>query len=100
MARMSRWFAMFLAVVALNVLTSAPAWAGCHTSCTSVQPPACLGCGFLIYSNVMCVRGDCNFCTEDYCSAALPQPVDRLATSPAEGKPAPKVTVQVLAPRS
>lgn len=96
----TRGFAVFLTLLVLSAVAPGPAQAGCHTSCTSVQPPACLGCGFLIYSNVMCIRGDCNFCTEDYCSAALPTPIDQLATSPEQAKPAPRVTVQLLTPRS
>jgi hypothetical protein len=95
-----RIFVFFMAFLGLSAAVTRPAVAGCHTSCTSVQPPGCLGCGFLIYSNVICLRGDCNFCTEDYCSVALPVPSDRLATSPETVNPVPRVTVEVLVPRS
>lgn len=72
-----------LLVVALFVfaLCSPPSAqaAGCHTACNLTIPPDCLGCGFLMFGNVMCLRLGCNLCEEESCSVALPVASDQLA---------------------
>jgi hypothetical protein len=67
-------FALVLVVGCLMVWSSAPVQAaGCHTGCTLTVPPDCLGCGFLAFSNVFCLRAGCNTCYEDSCSFIVMQ---------------------------
>jgi hypothetical protein len=87
-------------LMALAVMPQAAA--ACHTVCSAVQPPDCLGCGFTAFRNVTCIRGACNFCEEDFCSVEAFSPSQRLACEkPAEkGSDARAVKVEMLSPRS
>ncbi|HEX3129366.1 MAG TPA: hypothetical protein VH394_18670 [Thermoanaerobaculia bacterium] len=78
--------------------------AGCHTGCGNEQPPNCLGCTFLAFSQIMCLRLACNFCQEDYCWTGLPAGGDQMtASGPAAAPKTPEskvLRVEVLSPRT
>lgn len=78
--------------------------AGCHTGCGNEQPPNCLGCTFLAFSQIMCLRLACNFCQEDYCWTGLPSGRDQVAGSEPAAPPRTPVgkvlRVEVLTPRT
>ena len=69
-----QWFALVLVVGCLMLWSSAPAHAaGCHTDCTLTVKPDCLGCGFVAFSNIFCLRAGCDTCYEDSCSDIVMQ---------------------------
>jgi hypothetical protein len=84
-------------------LPQAMSGAGCHTVCSAVQPPDCLGCGFTAFRSVFCQRGGCNFCEEDYCGVEAFRPDQKLADEQRVDSTAHKprvLRVETLAPRS
>src|SRR5262245_60145544 len=115
MTRSHRTFVLGASFLVLALMATPTARAaGCHTSCNLTVPPDCLGCGFVMFSYITCVRLGCNLCEEDSCSVLLPSQADRLAAGAADGsagpackasaehKPAPVrvLRVQTLAARS
>jgi|SRR3954467_5963497 hypothetical protein len=76
--------------------------AACHSACLGVQPPGCVDCKFTAFRGIVCLRGDCNFCQEDYCSVEASSPTQKLACEPSEIKnPQVKpLKVETLSPRS
>lgn len=94
-----------LLLAACGVFAPQPvAAAGCHTGCGNEQPPNCLGCTYLAFSQIMCLRLACNFCQEEYCWTGLPPTVDQVAgseSSAASRAPESKVLrVELLTPRT
>jgi len=89
--------------VALAGATMPQPAAACHSVCTAVQPPDCLGCGFTAFRSYVCIRGGCNFCQEDYCTVEVPSsPAQQLACEPTETKSSQVKTLKIetLSPRS
>jgi hypothetical protein len=78
--------------------------AGCHTGCGNEQPPNCLGCTYLAFSQIMCLRLACNFCQEEYCWTGLPPTGDQMAGSEPSAPPrlpgSKVLRVEVLTPRT
>lgn len=65
--------------VALFLFLHSERTMACHTICKPVFWPECMGCGFTMFSESLCVRRSCGECEEDSCGVALPSQVDQWA---------------------
>jgi len=88
---------VFVALVAIPK----PA-AACHSACLGVQPPDCLGCKFVAFQLITCVRGACDYCEEDYCTVQAFSPTEKLACGEQgeKGSTVKALKVETLSPRS
>lgn len=106
-----RFRTLCIGVALLLALNSVPAEAaGCHSVCEPKFWPDCMGCSFVAFQRIMCIRASCGQCAEEYCFVAMPSQGDQWAaktirqeacTAPLAPVPTLKIVkVQRLAARS